>query len=332
MHRLLAPLKALVRPRPSVATASRFGAIDAQQRERIECALREHYFAGRSNQYLESEAGQVDLHNHLEKRLQHDRFHVIPWLESVQSLAGRTVLEIGCGTGCSTVALAEQGAHVTAVDLDEPAMQVARTRCQEHQVEVEFHLANAVEVHERLAARTFDYVIFYAALEHMTHEERILAIQRTWPMVAEQGHWCVVETPNRLWYFDHHTSLMPHYHWLPDDLARGYAKFSPRDSFRERFQDNDETALLEFLRQGRGVSYHEWELALETPAEQLDVVSGLATYHRGVNLLRQLKWPRSRELRFTSLLREVSPRHHVAFLQPSLDLAIKPHSEGAANL
>ena len=36
------------------------------------------------------------------------------------------------------------------------------------------------------------------------------------------------ETPNRLLWWDHHTSILPFYGMLPDDLAIAYADRSPR--------------------------------------------------------------------------------------------------------
>ena len=67
----------------------------------------------------------------------------------------------------------------------------------------------------------------------MVHEERLQAIADTWTMLRPGDLWCVIETPNRLWHTDTHTALLPFYHWLPDDLAFKYARFSQRTNFRE---------------------------------------------------------------------------------------------------
>lgn len=180
-----------------------------------------------AEQYLRSKAGKADMAGHLEGRLHEFREALVPWLDSVHPLDGTRVLEIGCGTGASTLALAEQGAIVTAVDIDRASMQVARDRLSIFGVDADFVEANATEVHRVLEGNHFDIVIFFATLEHLTHGERLAAMRNTWHMLEAGSLWAVVETPNRLWYFDHHTSHLPFFSWLPDDLAFKYSRFSP---------------------------------------------------------------------------------------------------------
>lgn len=49
-------------------------------------------------------------------------------LQSVSDLHGKRVLHLNCGTGVATTQFAELGASVTAVDVDEAALEVARER------------------------------------------------------------------------------------------------------------------------------------------------------------------------------------------------------------
>jgi S-adenosylmethionine-dependent methyltransferase len=155
------------------------------------------------------------------------------------------------------VALAEQGALRTGVDLVERSLLVARERCAAHCVIAAFHCANATDVHRRFAGEAFDLILFFAALEHMTHAERIAAMRSTWEMLPPGGLWGVIETPNRLWPEDRHTSLLPFYHWLPDDLAYRYSRFSPRRDFAGLYTgDPHDATMTDYLRRGRGVSYH----------------------------------------------------------------------------
>ena len=258
----------------------------------IRASLEQHYFAFPRvpKEYLASEWGQQDLQNHLVRRLRRDREEVIPWLDEARPLRDSKVLEIGCGTGCSTVALAEQGAKVIGIDLDEPSLEVARKRCEVYGLDVTFRLANALDVGELYGDLRFDLIIFYASLEHMTHHERISAIRTTWDMLPPGGLLSVVDTPNRLWHTDSHTSLLPFFHWLPDELAFDYSRFSSRPDFRDRYDHyDDEQQRLHFLRRGRGVSFHEFVLALGS-IEQLNVQSSLAMYRREAGLKRR-PWP-----------------------------------------
>ena len=51
-------------------------------------------------------------------------------------------------------------------------------------------------------------MIFFACLEHMTYAERLTAMRATWNGLRAGALWCSIETPNRLWWFDEHTSFL----------------------------------------------------------------------------------------------------------------------------
>lgn len=293
----------------------------------IEASLKQNYFADKNTgftgqEYLSSEEGQIDLQDHLYQRLDCFRNTVIPWLNAFKPLSGLSILEIGCGTGSSTVALAEQGAEVTAVDIIETDLNVARDRCKVYDLHVNFLCANATEVHDILAGQHFDFIIFFASLEHMTVNERIISMKNTWDMLSPGDFWCVIETPNRLWHFDHHTALLPFYLWLPDDLAFLYSKFSPRKQFCDIYRDIDEKSMFDFIRRGRGVSFHEFELTMKR-AEKLDVVSSLPIYLREQNFFRKVARMLAKNSRFESSLVQFGPDIHRGFYQESLDLIIR---------
>ncbi|MBD3336729.1 MAG: methyltransferase domain-containing protein [Candidatus Eisenbacteria bacterium] len=314
-------LKKLATPAPPAQLRRRFRRLDADAAATIESALRQHYFA-RSDSYLESEEGRNDLQDHVHRRLDLFRATVIPWFHSARALDGVEILEIGCGTGSSTVALAEQGSRVVAVDILPGSLAVARERCRLYGLPAEFHEANAIDVSKRLRGRRFDMIIFFAALEHMTHTERLTAMQRTWAMLPPGGLWCVVETPNRLWFHDSHTSHLPFFHWLPDQLAFAYSRFSPRASLADRFDRPSDSAMLDFLRLGRGVSFHEFELAMDR-LDRLQVVSSLQIYLRRRSLLRRVLWKLTQDSRYESFLAQLQPGAHPGFFHANLDLILR---------
>ena len=302
--------------------SANFTGIDNVKMQEIELSLRDNYFAGFPQGYLSTGWGQNDLNNHLFGRLDEDRSRVVPWLDSARTLLDSSILEIGCGTGCSTVALAEQGAKVTAVDVDSASLTVARERCRVYNLDVRFIQANATEVSKLLAGEHFNFIIFYASLEHMTIEERMYAMRSTWEMLSVSDLWCVLETPNRLWYYDAHTSLLPFYLWLPDELAFEYSRFSPRNNFRELYREYTDESKLHFLRRGRGVSFHEFELAMK-PARELKVVSNLPKEREKRGLWGWAHWRFSDEYRYIALLRRIAPQIHEGFLQSFLYLIIE---------
>jgi 2-polyprenyl-3-methyl-5-hydroxy-6-metoxy-1,4-benzoquinol methylase len=207
--------------------ARRFTELSAAQASALAASLQTHYFPRRiwgevaltGEQWLATPEGRRDLEEHTSRRLQAFRTQVAPWLDSARALSGARILEIGCGTGASTVALAEQGASVTAIDIDEESLIVARDRCRLHGVEAEFLRLNGAATEQLPALGQFDFVIFFACLEHMTYAERLDAMRSTWSGLTPGALWCSIETPNRLWWFDEHTSFLPFYNWLPDELA-----------------------------------------------------------------------------------------------------------------
>jgi S-adenosylmethionine-dependent methyltransferase len=270
-----------------------------------------------------------EFRNHLVRRLELNRGQVIPWLDDVRPLAGMSILEIGCGTGSSTVALAEQGARVTAVDADEPSVEVARQRLRIYGLDARFLAVNADLVHREVAGERFDLVVFYASLEHMLYQERLRAIRSTWDLLAVGGLWCVVEAPNRLWYYDHHSAHLNYFMWLPDELAVPYLRFSPRADVRDLISRSTaanapptHAELETLLRLGRGVSFHEFELALG-PLAELNVVSSLERFQRRRDKALWLRWRLSWAYRYESLLAAISPAVPRAFLQPELNLVLR---------
>jgi 2-polyprenyl-3-methyl-5-hydroxy-6-metoxy-1,4-benzoquinol methylase len=285
----------------------------------IEQSVRRHYHSGwRSERNYSAAEYQQDLENHVFARLDSDRRLVIPWLDKAKSLKGSRILEVGCGTGSSTISLVEQGALVVGIDLDEAALVVARERCRVYEMQAELHTMNACGMAEQLRGERFDSIIFFASLEHMTIAERLTALREAWAMLPVGGHLAIVETPNRLWYNDGHTSMLPFFHWLPDELAFRYSALSPRENFRELYRIYDAPSKEHFLRQGRGVSFHEFDLAIKS-AKDLKVVSSLSTFHGLLHKPQRSLLDR----RYKAMLRRIYPEIHEGFCDDALFLIIE---------
>lgn len=267
---------------------------------------------------LSKEAFENDLSAHLSRRLESDRCLVIPWLDKASSLEGKRILEIGCGTGSSAVSLAEQGAIVTGIDVNPGALAVARDRARVYGIEADFKAINADEISASFSAESFDMVIFFASLEHMTIAERLQSLHDAWDMLPKGGLLAIVETPNRLWYYDGHTSMLPFYHWLPNDLAFAYSKFSPRENFNDLYRDYTLESKQHFLRRGRGMSFHELEIAIR-PVQDLKVISSFSSY---ASFRSKLKLTR-KERKYRSLLRSFYPGIHQGFFDDTLYMIIE---------
>lgn len=243
-----------------------FREIDGSKKEELSKYLSLHFFISFKDGYLNSDIGKKDLEDQMINRLLSFRHHAIPWINSIVSLKGSKVLEIGCGTGSTAVALAEQGCNLTSIDIAEAHIKVAKKRCELYDLQVNISLMNAMDINK--INEKFDLIIFSASLEHMTYEERLASIKSAWNILNKNGFLVIIETPNRLYYFDEHSSRLPFYHWLPDQIAVQYSKYS----LRELFVSNscDEISLIRF---GRGVSFHEFELALNIRCSDFEVYS-----------------------------------------------------------
>jgi len=296
-------------------------ALSAAQQAAVTEALKEDFFGAQFDtpaeveNYLASEAGAFDLYDHLTLRVARDRATVIPWLDSIRPLAGLRVLEVGAGDGASTFALAEQGAIVLATDVNERSLKANSERCRIAGLDgVSFATVNADNLSSVAKPGEFDMITFYAALEHMTFDERLAALEGAWNLLNRGGVLVVIEAPNRLWYFDDHTSMSPFFLWLPDDLAARYAQYTPR----EVYNSTPHTDPVEFARWGRGVSFHEFVLALGIPADRLPVKSCL---HEFLDLPR---WRNhTRDGNYLRTLRRLAPNVPKGFFYAYLDIALQ---------
>lgn len=196
-------------------------------------------------------------------------------------------------------------------------MAVARDRAGVYGVKADFRAMNANEVTAAFGAGAFDCAIFFACLEHMTVAERLASLRSVWEMLPVRGRLAIVETPNRLWHFDNHTSMLPFFHWLPDELAFHYSRFSPRENFRESYGQFDADSEERFLRRGRGMSFHELDLAIGR-AEDLEVVSSLSTFQG----IRHKLGRSRRDRRYKAMLMRIHPGIHEGFFGDHLYLVI----------
>lgn len=281
------------------------------------------YFGHMDRSFFETEAGRADLNNHLTGRLDMFRNTIVPWLAAHMSFPGARILEIGAGTGSSTVALAEKGAFVDAIDIDDKVLEVTETRARLHGLDnVRTHCSNATELQERFGDNEYDLIIFFASLEHMTHSERQASLRAAWSMLKPGALLSVFETPNRLWYYDGHTSLTPFFHWLPDEVAIDYSVMTPRDGFNSVFNVPRSNGPELLARWGRGISYHDFELAIGK-LDASTFVSGMQNHYRRLNLPWAAEWGASTAGQFHKFLCAAAPHVPPAFLEEELDILLR---------
>jgi len=259
--------------------------------------------------------------NELVERLEDQRKRIIPWINSVKRLKNLRILEIGCGNGSLTIALAEQGANVIAIEVNENLLADAKIRCEIYGLNVKFYLMNASEVGKYLSTKHFDIILYGASLEHMTLHERAVSMKATYDMLPLGGLWCIIGTPSRLHFLDSHTSHMPFFHWLPEELAIKYLPFVSRDDYKNHILgiDNEQEKLLQFYRWGRGLSYHEIEIAIK-PLCELKIISCFSNFRKKENWLYAFMMRFYSNAKYASFLSKLYPNIHKGFFQPYLNL------------
>jgi 2-polyprenyl-6-hydroxyphenyl methylase / 3-demethylubiquinone-9 3-methyltransferase len=88
------------------------------------------------------------------------------WIDQHASLAGKKVLDVGCGGGILSESMAALGATVTGIDLSEKALGVARLHLFESGLKVDYQHVSAEEFASRNAG-AFDVVTCMEMLEHV---------------------------------------------------------------------------------------------------------------------------------------------------------------------
>ena len=98
----------------------------------------------------------------------------LEWIDRHAALAGKKVLDVGCGGGILTEAMARLGAQVTGIDLSDKALKVAELHLLESKLEVCYRKSSA----EELAAEqpgAFDVVTCMELLEHVPEPAGMVA-------------------------------------------------------------------------------------------------------------------------------------------------------------
>jgi 2-polyprenyl-3-methyl-5-hydroxy-6-metoxy-1,4-benzoquinol methylase len=104
----------------------------------------------------------------------------IPGFAEFERWRGKRVLEIGCGIGTDTINFARQGARVTAVDLSEKSIEVARSRTSVYglQGHVQFFSGNAEELSRFVPAEPYDLIYSFGVIHHTPNPDRVLEQMR----------------------------------------------------------------------------------------------------------------------------------------------------------
>ena len=111
----------------------------------------------------------------------------------VGGIAGKRVVDIGCGGGILAEAMAGRGARVTGIDLADKPLKVAMLHAMETASTVEYRLVSAEALAEE-APGAFDVVTCMEMLEHVPDPASTVA---ACARLAKSGGWVCFSTINR---------------------------------------------------------------------------------------------------------------------------------------
>jgi ubiquinone/menaquinone biosynthesis C-methylase UbiE len=209
------------------------------------------------------------IRDHMGGRVVAFRERLLPQIRAFTDLEHLDILDFGCGTGSSTVVLAEQasGSRIVGADLSAPSLTVARARLRHHGMpDVDLVCIPPVGGGTRLpfTDAAFDFVLLNGVLEHVVpFSARADVILEVWRVLRTDGMMFITETPNVLWPIDRHTTGLPLLPWLPSKVSERIAVAAGKHQ-RGRSWD---------VRGWRGMTFWEIVKPLRTAGERYEVLN-----------------------------------------------------------
>ena len=122
-----------------------------------------------------SPIGTKQYFDEVEKRKYFVEPH-IPGFAEFKKWAGKKVLEIGCGIGTDTINFARKGAEVSAVELSEKSLEIARQRAKVFNLEdkIKFYLADAENLSQVVPVEPYALIYSFGVIHHTPHPEKVI--------------------------------------------------------------------------------------------------------------------------------------------------------------
>ena len=117
----------------------------------------------------------------------------LEWIDRAAGLAGKNVLDVGCGGGILAEAMARRGAGVTGIDLGEKGLRVAELHLLESSLNITYEKISA-EDYAAGHAGEFDVVTCMELLEHVPEPATMVA---ACARLARPGGFVFFSTINR---------------------------------------------------------------------------------------------------------------------------------------
>ena len=118
----------------------------------------------------------------------------LDWIETHERVAGKRVLDVGCGGGILSDAMARRGAEVLGIDLSSKALKVAQLHAMEAATPSVEYREVAVEALAQESPARFDMITCMEMLEHVPDPSSIVGACAA---LVKPGGWLFFSTLNR---------------------------------------------------------------------------------------------------------------------------------------
>jgi len=128
------------------------------------------------------------------------------------------VLDVGCGAGTDSIYLASMGCEVTAIDISQEAIRIARERAEKSVVKVDFIAANFMEFDFR--GKSFDFINDRGCFHHINPWDREKFAIKINDLLKSNGSYFL-----RCWSDKEEETKQGPYRLSKDEIRSTFSKF-----------------------------------------------------------------------------------------------------------
>ncbi|MFJ7666949.1 class I SAM-dependent methyltransferase [Lysinibacillus sp. NPDC097195] len=107
-----------------------------------------------------------------------------------KGLSPQKVLEVGCGPGRNSTYMAQQGCHVSALDISEKAIIWAKERANEEALNIDFHCVSLFDYD--FETHSYDFIYDCGLFHHLPPHRRLTYLKIIKKALKKDGHYGLV--------------------------------------------------------------------------------------------------------------------------------------------